>query len=122
MVNNQAALDTTFAALAHPARRAMLARLAGGEATVTELASPFDVSLPAISRHLRVLERAQLIRRERDGRIHRMRLRPEALQDASAWIEKHRAFWEAQLDALETFLNETAESREKPTEEQEETS
>jgi len=120
MVNYQATLDSTFAALAHPARRAMLARLASGEATVTELASPFDVSLPAISRHLRVLERARLIRRERDGRIHRLRLRPEALQDASAWIEKHRAFWEAQLDALETFLSETATNE--PNEEQEETS
>jgi DNA-binding transcriptional ArsR family regulator len=97
-------LDATFGALADPTRRAILARLARGEATVTELAKPFDVSLPAVSKHLRVLESAGLLRREIDGRIHRCRLAPAPMKEAAAWIATYRAFWEAQLDALANYL------------------
>jgi DNA-binding transcriptional ArsR family regulator len=100
-------LDATFGALADPTRRAILARLARGEATVTELAAPFDVSLPAVSKHLRVLESAGLLRREIDGRIHRCRLAPEPMKDAAAWIERYRVFWDGQLDALANYLEST---------------
>ena len=107
IASDDAPLDATFGALADPTRRAILARLARGEATVTELAAPFDVSLPAVSKHLRVLESAGLLRREIDGRIHRCRLAPEPMKDAAAWIETYRVFWEAQLDALANrFVNE----------------
>jgi DNA-binding transcriptional ArsR family regulator len=105
MVNySQAPLDATFGALADPTRRAILARLALGEAMVTELAEPFAMSLPAISKHLRVLESAGLLERQIDGRVHRCRLAAEPLKDASAWIAQYRAFWETQLDALATYL------------------
>jgi DNA-binding transcriptional ArsR family regulator len=100
-------LDATFGALADPTRRAILARLAQSEATVTELAAPFDVSLPAVSKHLRVLESAGLLRREIDGRIHRCRLAPQNMKDAGAWIETYRVFWEAQFDALAQYLEST---------------
>ncbi len=100
-------LDATFGALADPTRRAILARLALGEATVTELATPFDVSLPAVSKHLRVLESAGLLRREIDGRVHRCRLAALPMKDAAAWIETYRAFWETQLDALARYLEST---------------
>jgi len=83
-------LDTTFAALSDPIRRAILARLAQGEATVSELARPFDVSLPAISRHLRVLEQAGLLERTRVGRMHRCRLRENPLRDAQQWITEQQ--------------------------------
>jgi DNA-binding transcriptional ArsR family regulator len=99
-----APLDATFGALADPTRRAILMRLALGEATVTELAAPFDVSLPAVSKHLRVLESAGLLRREIDGRIHRCRLAPQPMKDAAAWIETYRSFWESQFDALAQYL------------------
>jgi DNA-binding transcriptional ArsR family regulator len=102
-----APLDATFGALADPTRRAILARLALGEATVTELAAPFDVSLPAVSKHLRVLESAGLLRREIDGRIHRCRLASQPMKDAAAWIESYRSFWEAQFDALAKYLEST---------------
>jgi DNA-binding transcriptional ArsR family regulator len=109
MVNYSAApLDATFRALADPTRRAILARLARGEAMVTELATPFAMSLPAISKHLRVLESAGLLQREIDGRIHRCRLAAEPMKDAAAWIAQYRAFWEAQFDALEKYLEATA--------------
>jgi DNA-binding transcriptional ArsR family regulator len=98
-------LDATFGALADPTRRAILARLTLGEATVNELAAPFDVSLPAVSKHLRVLESAGLLQREIDGRIHRCRLAAQPMKDAAAWIETYRAFWEAQLDALANYLD-----------------
>ena len=94
------ALDATFRALADPRRRAMLARLAAGEATVTELAAPFGVSLPAVSKHLRVLERAGLLARERRGRAHHCRLRRAALAGAAEWIAHYRRFWDGQLNAL----------------------
>jgi len=108
MVNNRAAaLDATFSALAHPTRRAILARLATApEATVTQLARPFAVSLPAVSRHLRILEGAGLVARRRRGRLHHLRLVPAPLEAADAWIESYRIFWKTQLDALEAYLQE----------------
>jgi DNA-binding transcriptional ArsR family regulator len=108
MVNHQSSgLDTVFAALADPTRRAMLERLARGASTPGALAEPFAVSLPAISRHLRVLERAGLIARRRMGRHHRVTLHPAPMDAAAAWIATHRAFWERQLDALERYLDRT---------------
>jgi DNA-binding transcriptional ArsR family regulator len=99
-----AILDRAFAALADPTRRAILARLAQGDATVNELAAPFDVSLPAISRHLKVLEAAQLIAREREGQFQRCRLSPRGLRDAVEWLEFYRNFWSESLDRLEVHL------------------
>jgi DNA-binding transcriptional ArsR family regulator len=107
-------LDATFGALSDPTRRAILGRLAQGEATVSELAAPFDVSLPAVSKHLRVLESAGLLRREIDGRIHRCRLAPEPMKDAAQWIEHYRVFWEKQFDALAKYLESTKTEEEKP--------
>jgi len=104
-----APLDATFAALSDPTRRAILARLALGEATVTELAEPFPFSLPAVSKHLRVLESAGLLKREIDGRIHRCRLAPAPMKKAAQWIEHYRGFWEKQFDALARYLESTAE-------------
>lgn len=106
MVTNGRRLDLTFAALADPIRRAILARLARGEATVGELARPFDVSRPAISKHLRVLERAGLVQRTRDGRISRCELDAGPMRDAADWIERYREFWEEQLDSLARYLEE----------------
>ncbi len=97
-------LDRTFAALADPTRRAILARLATGEASVTELAEPFEMSLPAVSKHLKVLERAGLVRRRVQGREHVLRLEPGPLREASRWLEHYRTFWDARLDALEAML------------------
>jgi len=97
-------LNDTFAALADPTRRAILARLATGDASVTELAAPFDVSLPAISKHLHVLEKAGLIQRTKTGRVHRLRLVPQPLRAAAAWIVLYQQFWEGQLDVLADFL------------------
>ena len=113
MVNHSLrSLDATFSALADPTRRAILARLAYGEASVTELAEPFSVSLPAISKHLRVLERAGLLTREIDGRVHRCRLAAEPLKDAAEWIAPYQQFWEGQFDALAAYLHETASNEE----------
>jgi len=106
MVHYSPALPDTFAALGDPTRLAMLERLVHGEATVSELARPHEMSLPGISKHLRVLERAGLIERKKHGRIRRCRLLPRPMQDAAAWIERHRVFWEQQLDALADFLSE----------------
>ncbi|HEY4211254.1 MAG TPA: metalloregulator ArsR/SmtB family transcription factor [Steroidobacteraceae bacterium] len=97
-------LDSTFSALADPTRRAILARLAQGEATVGELAAPFRISMPAISRHLRVLEAASLVRSEREGKHRRCRLDAQALAGASDWLESYRRFWNAGLDRLDTYL------------------
>jgi len=97
-------LDATFAALADPVRRAILARLAQGEATVGELAKPFAISQPAISRHLRVLEAAALIRRERDGQHRRCRLDGRGLERASEWLDFYRQFWSDSFDRLERHL------------------
>lgn len=98
------ALSATFAALSDPTRRAILARLAAGEATVNELAEPFDISLPAVSRHLKVLEKARLITREREAQWRRCRLSAEPLKEAAEWMDRYRAFWDARFDALEKFL------------------
>ena len=97
-------LDTTFAALADPTRRAILARLANGEATVTELAAPFAISLPAISKHLKVLERAGLILRGRDAQRRPCRLRAAPLGDAAEWLGDYRRFWEESFDRLDEYL------------------
>ena len=97
-------LNTTFAALADPTRRAILARLVTGEASVTELARPFDMSLPAFSKHLKVLERAGLIARGRTAQWRPCRLEPGPLKDASEWLAHYRRFWEQSLDRLEDYL------------------
>jgi len=107
MVNSStAALDATFAALSDPTRRAILSRLAVGERSVSELAEPFDVSLPAISKHLRVLERAGLVAQEKQGRIRRCRLSAEPLHDANDWLENYRRFWEERFQRLDALLDE----------------
>jgi DNA-binding transcriptional ArsR family regulator len=111
-------LDATFHALADPIRRAILARLEVGEASVTELAAPFRVSLPAVSKHIRVLEKAGLLARRRSGRVHSLRLVARPLRDAAAWIEQYRRFWESRFDALDRYLQETAQCR--PEDEKEE--
>jgi DNA-binding transcriptional ArsR family regulator len=97
-------LDLVFGALADPTRRSLLSRLAEGPATVTELAKPFAVSLPAISRHLKVLESAGLLRRERDGKWHRIALDSRPLEPAIAFLARHRAMWEGNLDQLASYL------------------
>ena len=99
-------LSTTFSALADPTRRAILARLASGEATVTELAEPFEMSLPAVSKHLKVLQRAGLIARGREAQWRPCRLEAAALQDAADWIEHYRRFWEESFDRLDDYLSE----------------
>jgi len=99
-------LSTTFSALADPTRRAILARLASGEATVTELAEPFEMSLPAVSKHLKVLQRAGLIARGREAQWRPCRLEAAPLQDAADWIEHYRRFWEESLDRLNAYLKE----------------
>ena len=100
-------LDRTFAALADPTRRSILARLAEGEATVNELAEPFPVSLPAISRHLKVLERAGLIERGREAQWRPSRLQPEPLNEAAAWLQERRRTWETRMDRLDAHLRRT---------------
>lgn len=102
---NDDQLDLTFHALADPTRRAILARLAQGEATVNELAEPFDISLPAISRHLKVLEHAGLISRGRNAQYRPCRLETETLEAAYDWIGQHRKHWEEQFDRLAEFLD-----------------
>jgi DNA-binding transcriptional ArsR family regulator len=97
-------LSTTFSALADPTRRALLARLALGETSVTELAEPFDMSLPAISKHLKVLERAGLIARGREAQWRPCRLEAAPLKDATAWLEEYRRFWEQSFDKLGDYL------------------
>src|SRR5208283_3100805 len=99
-------LSTTFAALADPTRRAILARLVSGGVSVTELAEPFDMSLPAISKHLKVLERAGLIARGREAQWRPCRLEAGPLKDASKWLEEYRQFWEQSFDRLEDYLHE----------------
>lgn len=99
-------LSATFAALADPTRRAILARLASGERSVTELAEPFDMSLPAISKHLRVLERAGLISRRREAQSRPCRLEPRPLKEIVDWAEHYRHLWEGRLDRLDTYLQE----------------
>src|SRR5436305_14877478 len=100
-------LDPTFAALADPTRRSILAHLARGDRRVTDLARPHDMSLPAVSKHLRVLEDAGLLRRRRYGRVHEMQLNAEPLKKAAQWVENYRKFWEGSLDRLAAYLEKT---------------
>lgn len=97
-------LDRVFSALADPTRRAILARLSSGEATVTQLAAPFEMSLPAVSKHLKVLERAGLITRGRDAQWRPCRLNPEPLGEATEWLERYRVHWDASFDRLDEHL------------------
>lgn len=114
MERTAAQLDATFAALANPTRRAILARLAEGEASVTELAEPFAMTQPAISKHLKVLERAGLISRGRDAQRRPRRLEAGPLAEASEWLEGYRRFWEARFERLDTLLEELkAEARQR---------
>ncbi|GCE06560.1 ArsR/SmtB family transcription factor [Dictyobacter aurantiacus] len=110
MVNDSSErLDTIFFALADPTRRAILERLAQGEASGTELARPFSISVPAISKHLRMLEGANLILHRKDGRTHLFRLAAGSMGEAAAWLDHYRQLWEEQFDSLETYLQATSE-------------
>src|SRR5580658_9159862 len=100
-------LDATFGALSDATRRGILARLAKGETSVSELAAPYRISLPAVSKHLRVLEDARLIVRRKNGRVHRCRLAARPMQKASEWIAQYRRFWESQFDSLSCYLEKT---------------
>lgn len=104
-------LSTTFAALADPTRRTILARLAKGEATVTELAAPFDLSLPAVSKHLKVLQRAGLVEQGRQAQWRPCRLQPAPLRDVADWVGQYRAHWEASFERLDVYLRELQEGR-----------
>jgi DNA-binding transcriptional ArsR family regulator len=106
-------LSATFAALADPTRRAILARLMGGECTVGELAKPFDMSMPAVSKHLRVLERAGLIAQRREAQWRHCRIEARPLKEVADWAERYRHIWEKRLDQLEAYLEEL-QSKEKP--------
>ena len=99
-------LSTTLSALADPTRRAILARLATGEATVSELAAPFDMSFPAVSKHLKVLERAGLVEQGRAAQFRPRKLRPDPLRDLAAWLEDYRRYWDDRLDNLDAYLKE----------------
>lgn len=107
------ALSTTFAALADPTRRAILAKLSAGEASVGDLAKPFKISLPGISKHLKVLERAGLIERSRSAQWRPCKLKAKPLRDVAAWVERYRRFWEDRLDRLDDYL-QTLQSKGKP--------
>jgi DNA-binding transcriptional ArsR family regulator len=99
-------LDLAFGALAHPIRRGILARLSTGEASVAELAKPFKVSAPAITKHMKILEEAGLLSRKKQGRVHRCRLEERRMKQAQEWLAAHRKFWNDKLDALERYLKE----------------
>ena len=99
-------LSATFSALADPTRRAILARLVDGEAPVTELAAPFEMSMPAVSKHLKVLERAGLVERSRHAQWRPCRLAPEPLKEVADWVERYRRLWEERLDRLDAYLSE----------------
>jgi DNA-binding transcriptional ArsR family regulator len=109
-----ASLDATFAALADPTRRAILARLAKGEATVNELVAPFKLSQPAISKHLKVLEKAGLITRGRDAQKRPCRIEAKPLAEANEWLEDYRRIWEANFDRLDALLDEMKAEKKKP--------
>ena len=102
-------LTSTFAALADPTRRAMLARLSTGQATVTELAAPFAMSLPAVSKHLKVLERTGLVARDREAQWRPSRLKADRLKDVADWVERYRRFWEQSLDRMAAYLEDLGE-------------
>ena len=113
MMNTDRYLDTTFAALADPTRRAILARLASGDASVTELAQPFKMSQPAISKHLKVLERAGLISIGQDAQRRPRRLEAKPLAEANEWLERYREFWEGNYQRLDTLLDELKSKQKK---------
>ena len=104
-------LDRTFAALSDPTRRGLLSHLSRGETCVTELAKPFSISLPAVSRHLSVLEAAGLLTRQRQGREHHLQLNAAPMREAEQWIETYRTFWEGSLDALAAYLENPASAK-----------
>ena len=106
-------LDRTFAALADPTRRRILEHLSKGDLCVTDLAKPYRMSLPAVSKHLRVLENAGLVRRKRRGRVHELKLEAKPMKDAQQWIEEYRRFWEGNLDRLENYLKQIQTTEEK---------
>jgi DNA-binding transcriptional ArsR family regulator len=107
-------LDATFPALSDATRRGTLARLAQGEASVSDLAAPHHISLPAVSKHLRVLERAKLIARRKEGRVNRCRLVAKPMKDAGEWIERYQQFWKEQFDVPARFLEKSQRREEKP--------
>jgi DNA-binding transcriptional ArsR family regulator len=109
-------LSATFSALADPTRRAILAKLASGEASVNELAEPFKMTLPAISKHLKVLQKAGLITRGRDAQFRPCKLEAEPLKEASDWIDRYRQFWEESFDRLDEYLRELQEKTKKKNE------
>lgn len=113
MVKQSSRLDDVFGALADPTRRGILESLSRGDQCVTALARPHRMSLPAISKHLRVLEKAGLICRRRDGRIHHLKLDAKPMKEAAQWIEEYRKFWEANLDSLANFLERTNQTTDK---------
>jgi|SRR5665213_554177 DNA-binding transcriptional ArsR family regulator len=113
MLQNSTSLDTTFAALADPTRRAILARLSTGEASVTELAQPFAISQPAVSRHLKVLESAGLISRGRDAQWRPAKLEAGPLEEVADWLSQYEQFWDARLNALDAYLK-TIQPKRKP--------
>lgn len=106
MVNRLGELDQSFLALSHPIRRAIVERLTGGSSTVGEATCDFGVSKPAISKHLRVLENAGVVRREIEGRTHRLSLRAEPLVEASGWMDRQRGLWERKFETVERFLDQ----------------
>ena len=107
-------MSDTFAALANSTRRAILVRLAEGEANVNELAAPFDMSLPAISKHIKVLESAGLVTRSRNAQFRPCRLNPEPLEQVAAWVEQHRATWESRLDQMDHYLRQLKQQKAEP--------
>jgi len=107
-------LDRTFGALADPTRRRILEQLAHGDRCVTDIARPYSMSLPAVSKHLRVLEKAGLIRRRRDGRVHRLKLDAAPMKQAQQWIEEYRRFWEESFDRLDEYLKELQAKEKQP--------
>lgn len=112
MVYYNTTLDATFSALADPTRRAIISKLAEGEIPVLEIAAPFDMSLPAVTKHIRVLEKAGLVIRRKQGRVHYCRLNAEPLRDAAQWLVFYQQFWDAKLDSLADFLESDASQEE----------
>jgi DNA-binding transcriptional ArsR family regulator len=112
VVKYQRSLDTTFAALADPTRRAILATLTQGQASVSDLAKPYRMSLPAVMKHLHVLEQAGLVSQEKTGRVRRCRLAGESLRRAADWLARYRVFWETQLASLDRYLTQQQQTEE----------
>jgi DNA-binding transcriptional ArsR family regulator len=113
MVKYSAALDSTFGALADPTRRAILATLMLGQASITELAKPHRMSLPAVMKHVRVLEHAGLVAQKKTGRTRRCQLAAKPLKDAESWLSQYRVFWEGTFDSLECYLSQSSQSESK---------